>query len=77
MGIRCEEPTIYKGRKEIMHPTRKATREDLREGTLSVLREFDEWFLPATVRDMGREFIIFLKWLDERGYVITKEEYQS
>jgi len=47
-------------------------REDLEEDTLGVLREFDEWFLPATMEEIGREFIIFLKWLEKSDYKIVR-----
>ena len=49
---------------------REAKREDLSEDTLKVYREFQDWFLPATAEDVGREFIIFLHWLDKKDYVI-------
>ena len=51
-------------------------RDDLGEDTLVVLREFEGWFFPATMEEVGQEFPMFLKWLGDNGYVITKEEYQ-
>lgn len=59
-----------------MKKTRVVQRDELGEDTLKVLREFDEWFLPATMKEIGNEFFMFLKWLEKNGYMITKEEHQ-
>ncbi|KKL74865.1 hypothetical protein LCGC14_2060590 [marine sediment metagenome] len=57
-----------------MKGSRVVTRDELGESTLGILREFDEWFLPATMEEVGHEFIMFLKWIENNGYVIRKEE---
>ena len=56
-----------------MKKSRVVQRDELREDTLRILREFDEWFLPATMEEMGRQFIMFLKWLDDNDYEIVKK----
>lgn len=55
---------------------RETRRVDLGENTLGILREFDRWFLPASIEDVGGEFLIFLKWLEKKGYVIIPAEDQ-
>ena len=59
-----------------MRKSRTAQRDELKESTLGILREFDGWFLPATMDEVGREFLLFLKWLDDNDYVIIKAEDQ-
>lgn len=56
-----------------MKKSRIVQRDELGEGTLEVLREFEGWFLPATIEEVGGEFIIFLKWLEKNGYVIESK----
>ena len=51
---------------------RIAEREDLREDTSRILKEFSEWFLPATMEEVGCEFVMFLKWLEDNNYDIVK-----
>ena len=60
-----------------MKKSRVVQRDELGESTLKILNEFDEWFLPATIEEVGHEFFMFLKWLEKNGYVITTVEYQS
>ena len=57
-----------------MEKSRIVQRDELGEDTLRVLREFDNWFLPATVEEVGREFAIFLKWLEDNEYRITSSK---
>jgi len=54
-----------------MQKSRVVQRDELGEDMLRILREFDEWFLPATIEEVGREFTMFLKWLEDSGYKIT------
>ena len=56
-----------------MRKSRTAQRDELRESTLGILREFDDWFLPATMDEVGREFLLFLKWVDDNDYEIVKK----
>lgn len=60
-----------------MKKSRVVQRDELGESTLKILNEFDKWFFPATVEEVGHEFLMFLKWLGKNGYVITTVEYQS
>lgn len=53
-----------------MKKSRIVQRDELEEWTLEVLREFEGWFLPATVEEVGGEFMVFLKWLEKNGYII-------
>jgi len=59
---------------EVMRKSRAAQRDELKDSTLGILREFDDWFLPATMDEVGREFLLFLKWLDTNGYEIIKSK---
>jgi hypothetical protein len=59
-----------------MKKSRVVQRDELGEWTLRILNEFDEWFLPATIEEVGREFFMFLKWLDKNGYVIIPGDDQ-
>lgn len=54
-----------------MKKSRVVQRDELGEETLEILREFTEWFLPATMKEMGNEFFMFLKWLEKKGYKIV------
>jgi len=56
-----------------MRKSRTAQRDELKESTLGILREFDDWFLPATMDEVGREFLLFLKWVDDNDYEIVKK----
>ena len=56
-----------------MRKSRTAQRDELKESTLGILREFDGWFLPATMDEVGREFLLFLKWVDDNDYEIVKK----
>ena len=49
-----------------MKKSRVVKRDGLGEETLEILREFDEWFLPATIEEMGNELLMFLKWREKR-----------
>lgn len=53
-----------------MKKTRVVQRDELGEDTLKVLKEFSEWFFPATMEEMGHEFYMFLKWLEDNNYII-------
>ncbi len=59
-----------------MKKSRVVQREELGESMLMILEEFDCWFYPATTEEVGRKFNMFLKWLENNEYVITKSEYQ-
>ncbi len=59
-----------------MKKSRVVKRDGLNEDTLKVLREFTEWFLPATMDEIGNEFLMFLKWLEKNEYMIVPEEYK-
>ena len=56
-----------------MRKSRTAQRDELGESTLGIHREFDDWFLPATMDEVGREFLLFLKWVDDNDYEIVKK----
>ena len=56
-----------------MKKSRIAYREDLGEDMSRILKEFTEWFLPATMEEVGHEFIMFLKWLEDNNYNIVKK----
>ena len=55
-----------------MRKSRIAYREDLGEDMSRILKEFTEWFLPATMKEVGCEFVMFLKWLEDNDYSIVK-----
>jgi len=54
--------------------SRVVQRDELGESTLKLIDEFTEWFFPATAEEVGREFIIFLKWLEKNGYEIIRSK---
>ena len=56
-----------------MRKSRVVQRDELKVSTLRILKEFDGWFLPATMDEAGREFLLFLKWLDDNDYEIVKK----
>lgn len=60
-----------------MKKSRVVQRDELGEETLEILKEFEEWFLPATVEEVGHEFFMFLKWLGDSGYIIVRSDWHQ
>lgn len=60
-----------------MGNARKVSREDLDSDIREILRQFEKWFFPASVHDVGNEFIIFLAWLYRNNYAIIKAVAKS
>jgi hypothetical protein len=57
-----------------MEKSRVVRRDELGEDSLRILREFDEWFLPATMEEAGNQHLMFLKWLEDNGYKIVRND---
>lgn len=57
-----------------MKKSRVVSRDELGEDTLRVLKEFEGWFLPATAEEVGKEFFMFLKWLEKNDYKLVSKD---